>query len=227
MRAYFVIMFSQSCDMNSYMIGTLLQILPGLPYEVHVPIFTFLYLGHEPGAYLTRRERDCVLFTFTIVSVLSSDQVKTFSKNFKSITAKKAVTVELIRAANLFMKTTQLIINLNAVCGFPIPLKFVDGHNYWQGTILQQLYQFLYIKQKHILELFKEVCHCLKLEDREEEKYARPREGFCSLYKFLFVMNCWIELGLFDECMIREIRSQFKKVSDCADVSDSMGTLKI
>ncbi|KAL1465402.1 hypothetical protein WDU94_004980 [Cyamophila willieti] len=144
-----------------------------------------MYLDHEPGAFLSSSERDAVLFTFSLVSVLSSVQLKIFFSTSWKYSTKS---VHLIRAANLFMKATSLIINLNAVCGFPIPLEAVNGHNYWQGSIVQQLYQYLNVDKKTTLDLVKKVYSCLK-----DQRIAKE-----SLDKFAHVLHDWVELGLIE-----------------------------
>uniref|UniRef100_A0A8D9A8W0 Constitutive coactivator of peroxisome proliferator-activated receptor gamma n=1 Tax=Cacopsylla melanoneura TaxID=428564 RepID=A0A8D9A8W0_9HEMI len=207
MRKYFVSIFAQSCDMKPNVVEKLLEILPGLPSEVHVPLFTFLYLDYEPGAFLSSSERDAVLFTFSLVSVLSSTQLHTFLQSPQQFMS-KAESNHLIRAANLFMKTTQLIINLNAVCGFPIPLEAVNGHNYWQGSVVQLFYQFLYGHQKRPLDLYYTLCSILKVNgpstvyniNRNSDKKSSP------LYKFVRVMHGWTELGLLNDDLAKVVR---------------------
>uniref|UniRef100_A0A8D8X5R5 Constitutive coactivator of peroxisome proliferator-activated receptor gamma n=1 Tax=Cacopsylla melanoneura TaxID=428564 RepID=A0A8D8X5R5_9HEMI len=223
-KTYFVTLFAQSCDLKPCVVEKLIALLPALPPKVHVPIFAFLYLDHEPGAFLSTVERHSVLFTFSLVSLLSSNQVKKFLN-----LNKKAESVELIRATNLFMKTSQLIVNLNALCGFSLgsnytthnKLNDLNCHNYWQGSIAQQFYHYLSEGNKQPLDLFNSLCSILK--HTIKSGFFPQRTQFLSsrhesiLYKFVNMMNCWTQLELFDELMTKAVQDMLKTVSTDPD----------
>uniref|UniRef100_A0A8D9B5Z9 Constitutive coactivator of peroxisome proliferator-activated receptor gamma n=1 Tax=Cacopsylla melanoneura TaxID=428564 RepID=A0A8D9B5Z9_9HEMI len=201
MRNYFVTMFAQSCDLKSDVFQKLLILLPGLPQTVHVPLFTFLYLDHQPGAFLSSSERDAILFTFSLVSLSRPVQVAMFNLKEQEglpLFNRKADSVNLIRAANLFMKTTQLIVNLNAVCGFSIPLEAANGHNYWEGSIVQQFYHYLEYEGKHAVDLFNAVCSSLKHTGIAHDSLGKSSDKYSALCNFVHVMYCWTVFGLYD-----------------------------
>uniref|UniRef100_A0A8D9BM70 Constitutive coactivator of peroxisome proliferator-activated receptor gamma n=1 Tax=Cacopsylla melanoneura TaxID=428564 RepID=A0A8D9BM70_9HEMI len=223
-KTYFVTLFAQSCDLKPCVVEKLVALLPALPPKVHVPIFAFLYLDHEPGAFLSTVERHSVLFTFSLVSLLSSNQVKKFLN-----LNKKAESVELIRVANLFMKTSQLIVNLNALCGFSLgsnytthnKLNDLNCHNYWQGSIAQQFYHYFSEGNKQPLDLFNSLCSILK--HTIKSGFFPQRTQYLSsshesiLYKFVNMMNCWTQLELFDELMTKAVQDMLKTVSTDPD----------
>uniref|UniRef100_A0A8D8Z9N2 Constitutive coactivator of peroxisome proliferator-activated receptor gamma n=1 Tax=Cacopsylla melanoneura TaxID=428564 RepID=A0A8D8Z9N2_9HEMI len=219
---YFVTLFAQSCDLKPCVVEKLIASLPDLPPKVLVPIFAFLYLDHEPGAFLSTMERHSVLFTFSLVSLLDSNQVKKFLN-----LNKKAESVELIRATNLFMKTSQLIVNLNALCGFSLGsnstthnlLNDLNCHNNWQGSIAQQFYHYFSEGNKQPLDLFNSLCSILK-HTVNSGFFPRRQSSFSHesiLYKFVNMMNCWTQLELFDELMTKAVQDMLKTVSTDPD----------
>lgn len=176
-------------------------LISGLPKSVLVPLFTFLYLEAEhessPLVYLSSMERSGVLLTFTLVSILTPTELKQFEKNSPELN-KKADDVKLIRIANLFMKGTQLIINLNAVCGFPIPLEKLGGHNFWQGSILQSLYAYL-DGQTNMRKLLEVVRTSLKQMDTAQNSLRTSQQSSSPLHKFDLLIKTWTDLALCDK----------------------------
>lgn len=184
-KEYFVDIFCQSCRMSTERKQDLLnKFKSGLPQAVLLPLFTFIYLESDQHAYLHPSERHAVLFTFSTVSVLSQQQVEAFSHP----KLKPGSAVPLMRAANMFRRAAQVMINLNAVCGFPISVEWVDGHNFWQGRFVQMFYEYLYTRNKSPLSLFNVIVEAL-------QKLDCP----LALERFTHLMHLLAELKLVDE----------------------------
>ncbi|KAI5713047.1 hypothetical protein M8J75_013347 [Diaphorina citri] len=161
-KEYFVDLFCQSCRVSPQLKQDLLsKFKQGFPQAVLLPLFTFIYLEADSHAYLHPSERDAILFTFTTVSVLTRNEVQ----SFKHHRLKRSTAVPLMRAANMFRRAAHVMINLNAVCGFPIPVQWVDGHNFWQGTLVQLFHNFLYYQNHSQRELYQVIVEVIRTFD--------------------------------------------------------------
>uniref|UniRef100_A0A8D8LK43 Constitutive coactivator of peroxisome proliferator-activated receptor gamma n=2 Tax=Cacopsylla melanoneura TaxID=428564 RepID=A0A8D8LK43_9HEMI len=185
-KEYFVEIFCHSCRISPQIQETLLsKFKQGLPQAILLPLFTFIYLDSDRYAYLHACERDAVLLTFTTISVLTQPQVEAFSHP----QLKRGDCIPLMRAANMFRRATQVMINLNAVCGFPIPVEWLDGHNYWEGRFVQMFYQFLYNEKQSQWDLYQVIVEAIqKLDDCEP----------ATLERFTHVINILVDLRLVD-----------------------------
>lgn len=171
-------------------------LLAGLPKSVLVPLYTCLYFNTFQGneVYQSFEERLSVLLTFSLVSILTPSELEQFIKISPGFTS-KAEDVNLIRIANLFMKATQLIINLNAVCGFPIPLDKVDGHNFWQGSVLQHLYAYLHGRRDltHLVATVRDSLRRMGITHR----LRTSQDNNSPLHRFDLLMDAWTQLNLY------------------------------
>ncbi|KAL1464123.1 hypothetical protein WDU94_003798, partial [Cyamophila willieti] len=185
-KEYFVEIFCHSCRISAQTRETLLsKFKQGLPQAVLLPLFTFIYLDSDRYAYLHAIERDAILFTFTTVSVLTQCQVEAFNHP----RLKRGDCVPLMRAANMFRRANQVMINLNAVCGFPIPVEWLDGHNYWEGRFVQMFYQFMYNEKQSQLDLYQVILEAIQILDD-----CVP----ITLERFTHLMDILVDLRLVD-----------------------------